>query len=148
MRFRRVSADVFAGGTGVGVTGAARRSRSGATPSQVAYAFAHAWMTGNMPGMERWSVPGLVCRWVGFGDGPLDAVGLDQTLAVGRAFEQRHGVASSYSVVDALTGTSHGAILFELPTVPAGSDRSVRIAVYKVEAGRVASITVYADHLG
>lgn len=153
MRFRRVAPDVLDGGGAGGratVSGGVRRSRtSGAvTPSEVAYAFAHAWMTGDPAGMVRWSSPDVVCRWVGFGDGPLEATGLDAMLAAGREFERRHGVAASYSVVDALTGASHAAILFELPVAPVGSDRSVRVAIYRVEAARVMSIAVYADHIG
>jgi hypothetical protein len=153
MRFRRVSPDLIDGGGSVAAmarrrpAGPRRRvtAQEGQAPTAAAVAFAGAWMSGDRDGMARSSTPDVVCRWVGFEPAPLEAVGLDALIEMGREFERRHGVADRYSVVDSMGGASHAALLFEMRNVPAGAEWTARVAIYRVEDGRVAGIAVYAD---
>jgi hypothetical protein len=155
MRFRRVPSAVMVVGGGTATIarsdGRARSAdsvRTGAPPpTEVALRFALAWMAEDHTGMERWSMPDLVCRWIGFEADTLVAHGLPEALRIGRAFEVRHGKASRYSVEDSLAGARHAALLFEIDELPPGTVQGVRIAVYRVAGDRVEDIAVYADRL-
>lgn len=149
MRFRRVGAEVFEGPAGVSRAHGAgsdwnplsTHGRNRATMVE----FAMAWMAHDWDRVRQLTVPDLTCRWTGFGETPVTARSLEEAIAATPGFEQRHGTATRYSVVEAMGGESHAAILFEPEDVGSDVDHVARVAVYRIEDGRVVAISVYAD---
>jgi hypothetical protein len=154
MRFHRVAASVWPSGGSTTVLAQRRREarrtddgvRADALQNrQAVLRFFEAWSSNDLDTLRRLSADRLSGRWVGFQPEPVTAVGLEQVLATGRDFELRHGATKRYAIVEALAGSTHVAVLVEPDGLGREIDRVARVAVYRLEAGRVASIAVYAD---
>lgn len=154
MRFHRVDSEVWGMGSGGGMgrrsvhaarsSGASHRARQ--HNRDLVMTFAAAWAADDRATMAAIATADISCRWTGFGPEAENAVGLLEVIRVGRDFERRHGRAGHYRVVETLGGVRHAAIMWELaPGLDA--DRSARIAVYRVEDDRIATIAVYGDRL-
>ena len=154
MRFHRVDAEVWGGGSARMVAQRVLETRRGSGASarargrnrELALTFAGAWASGDRATMAALAREDVTCRWTGFGSTATEAVGLSAVLEVGREFERRHGRATHYQVVETLGGTRHAAIMWE-PGPGPRADHGARIAVYRVEDDRIASIAVYGDRL-
>ena len=107
--------------------------------------FATAWMAHDWDRVRQMAGPELTCRWTGFGREVVTARTLEEAIAFTPGYEARHGTAERYSVVEAMGGEQHAAILFEPADVGSDVDRVARVAVYRIEDGRVVAISVYAD---
>lgn len=157
MRFRTVSAQVLEEPR----SGASRRRpvrhRTGRTgPAQhagprrtreIVMTFTAAWAADDRATMAALTTPDVTCRWSGFEPEPIVARGLWEVLRQGRGFEDRHGIADHYGVLESMGGRRHAAVLFELDRPLPGLDRGVRIAVYRLDGGRIAAIAVYGERL-
>ena len=149
MRFRKVGPEVLDG-----PGGASRGTTPGSDWSPVSthgrnravmVEFATAWMAHDWDRVRQLAGPELTCRWTGFGQDGVTARTLEEAIAFTPGFESRHGTAARYSVVEAMGGESHAAILFEPADVGTDVDHVARVAVYRIEDGRVVAISVYAD---
>lgn len=150
MRFRRVGAQVMdgsgGGGVAVGEAVPARRITTHGRNRETTMAFALAWSQRDLDALRALGSPEISCRWIGFGSEPVTARGLDALLEVGTEFEQRYGVAERYTLVEAMGGESHAAILWEPSSAGAAKHHVARVAIYRLENERITSIAVYADH--
>jgi hypothetical protein len=149
MRFRKVGPEALdgPGGTSRGVaSGSDRRPVSTHGRNRaVMVEFAAAWMAHDWDRVRRLAGPALTCRWAGFGQDGVTARTLEEAIAFTPHFESRHGTAARYSVVEAMGGEHHAAILFEPADSGSDIDHVARVAVYRIEDGRVVAISVYAD---
>jgi hypothetical protein len=149
MRFRRVGPEALDG------LGGASRSdvygsdwNPGSTHGrnrETMITFATAWMAHDWDRVRQMAVPDLTCRWTGFSGEVVTARTLEEAIGFTPGFEARHGTATRYSVVEAMGGEHHAAILFEPADVGSDVDRVARVAVYRIEDDRVVAISVYAD---
>ncbi len=150
MRFRRVGPAVMDGSDNGSRTLPAGSDWSpGSTHGRnraTMITFATAWMAHDWDTVRRLAVPDLTCRWTGFAEGTRVARSLEEAIAFQPELEAHHGTAARYSVVEAMGGEQHAAILFE--TDRAGDvDDVARVAVYRIEDDRVVAISVYADRV-
>ena len=149
MRFRKVGPEALdgPGGASRGVApGSDRRAVSTHGRNRAVMAeFAAAWMAHDWDRVRQLAGPGLTCRWIGFGQDGVTARTLEEAIASTPHFEARHGTAARYTVVEAMGGEQHAAILFEPADLGSDIDHVARVAVYRIEDGRVVAISVYAD---
>jgi len=151
MRFRRVDSEVMSAAVATlprpRTEGRARLGQVAADPPghvDAVLRFVQAYRAGDVEALGGVCQPGITCRWVGFDGAAERASGMSDVLALGREFERRYGQSDRTTVVESMTGQDHVAILFRVtdqaPGVPAA-----RVAVYRLQQGRVAAIAVYAD---
>jgi hypothetical protein len=149
MRFRKVGPEVLdgPGGTSRGTPSGSDRSPIGTHGRNRATTveFAKAWMAHDWDRVRQLAGPELTCRWTGFGQDGVTARTLEEAIAFTPGFEARHGTAARYRVVEAMGGEHHAAILFEPADLGVDVDHVARVAVYRIEDGRVVGISVYAD---
>lgn len=150
MRFHRVRSEVLdSAGGGVAVASGApvRRITAHGRNRETVAAFAAAWMHRDLPTLKALSTPEITCRWIGFGGPAVTAHGMEEMLRIGAEFEQHHGVAERYSVVETMGGESHAAILWEPGSAGTAANHGARVAIYRLDRERVTSIAVYADRV-
>ncbi len=147
MQFRRVGSSVIdaPGDPGGPQAGGPAGSGAASRIRVTIQAFIRAWIEDDRERLRGLSTPDIAISWTGFDGGPVTARGLDEVLVTGREFEERFGRAVRYTMVDTMGGAQHGAILFEPAELGIETDRVARVAVYRIEDGRVAAVTVYLD---
>ena len=148
MRFRKVAPDVWQ--PSKAGAGTRRETHAGGGPRRnrdLVMTFIRAWNVDDRATLAALTTPDVTCRWSGFGVDPVDAQGLDAVIRHGRDFERRYGKAERYTLVESMGGQRHAAILFEPDGTHPEGGHAARIAVYRLDGDRIASIAAYGDQL-
>ena len=110
-------------------------------------AFIRAWAADDHATLAALSTDGITCRWTGFGSDPVEVHGLDELVRQGRELERLRVPVAHLTVVEPLGGERHAAVLFQQNGRSPDQDHVARIAVYRLDGDRIASIAVYGDRL-